>query len=34
MNVYLAESIGTAMLILFRDGVVANVLLGKAKIPR
>jgi len=31
MNPYLAEFIGTAMLILFGDGVVANVLLGKSK---
>jgi glycerol uptake facilitator protein len=31
MNVYLAEFIGTAMLILFGDGVVANVLLAKSK---
>jgi glycerol uptake facilitator protein len=31
MNSYLAEFIGTAMLILFGDGVVANVLLGKSK---
>lgn len=31
MSPYLAEFIGTAMLILFGDGVVANVLLGKSK---
>jgi glycerol uptake facilitator protein len=31
MNPYLAEFIGTAMLILLGDGVVANVLLGKSK---
>jgi glycerol uptake facilitator protein len=31
MNHYLAEFIGTAMLILFGDGVVANVMLGKSK---
>src|SRR5580692_11233153 len=31
MNPYLAEFTGTAMLILFGDGVVANVLLGKSK---
>jgi glycerol uptake facilitator protein len=31
MNPYLAEFVGTAMLILFGDGVVANVLLGKSK---
>lgn len=31
MNPYLAEFIGTAMLILFGDGVVANVLLNKSK---
>lgn len=31
MSPYLAEFIGTAMLILFGDGVVANVLLNKSK---
>lgn len=31
MNPYLAEFIGTAILILFGDGVVANVLLSKSK---
>jgi glycerol uptake facilitator protein len=31
MNPYLAEFIGTALLILFGDGVVANVLLAKSK---
>ena len=31
MNPYLAEFIGTALLILFGDGVVANVVLGKSK---
>ena len=31
MNPYLAEFIGTAILILFGDGVVANVLLNKSK---
>ncbi|MEJ0091665.1 MAG: MIP/aquaporin family protein [Limisphaerales bacterium] len=31
MNPYLAEFVGTAMLILFGGGVVANVLLGKSK---
>ena len=31
MNPYLAECIGTAILILFGDGVVANVLLNKSK---
>ena len=31
MNPYMAEFIGTAMLILFGDGVVANVLLSKSK---
>jgi glycerol uptake facilitator protein len=31
MNAYLAEFMGTAMLILFGDGVVANVLLAKSK---
>ncbi|MEZ0257553.1 MAG: MIP/aquaporin family protein [Chthoniobacter sp.] len=31
MNPYLAEFIGTAMLILFGDGVVANVVLNKSK---
>jgi glycerol uptake facilitator protein len=31
MNPYLAEFVGTAILILFGDGVVANVLLGKSK---
>jgi len=31
MHPYLAEFTGTAMLILFGDGVVANVLLGKSK---
>ena len=28
---YLAEVVGTALLILFGDGVVANVLLNKSK---
>lgn len=31
MNSYLAEFVGTALLILFGDGVVANVLLAKSK---
>jgi glycerol uptake facilitator protein len=31
MNPYLAEFVGTALLILFGDGVVANVLLNKSK---
>lgn len=31
MNVYLAEFVGTAMLVLFGDGVVANVVLNKSK---
>jgi glycerol uptake facilitator protein len=31
MNVYLAEFVGTALLILLGDGVVANVLLNKSK---
>ena len=31
MNPYLAEFVGTALLILFGDGVVANVLLTKSK---
>jgi glycerol uptake facilitator protein len=31
MNVYLAEAIGTMILILFGDGVVANVLLARSK---
>jgi glycerol uptake facilitator protein len=31
MNPYLAEFVGTAVLILFGDGVVANVLLNKSK---
>jgi glycerol uptake facilitator protein len=31
MNPYLAEFIGTALLVLLGDGVVANVLLGKSK---
>ncbi|MGE9296817.1 MAG: MIP/aquaporin family protein, partial [Puniceicoccales bacterium] len=31
MNEYLAEYIGTAILILFGNGVVANVLLAKSK---
>jgi glycerol uptake facilitator protein len=31
MNSYLAEFVGTALLILFGDGVVANVLLNKSK---
>ncbi len=31
MNTYMAEFIGTALLILFGDGVVANVLLAKSK---
>jgi glycerol uptake facilitator protein len=31
MNSYLAEFVGTAILILLGDGVVANVLLGKSK---
>jgi glycerol uptake facilitator protein len=31
MNAYLAEFVGTALLILFGDGVVANVVLNKSK---
>jgi glycerol uptake facilitator protein len=31
MNPYLAEFVGTALLILFGDGVVANVVLNKSK---
>jgi len=31
MNIYLAEFVGTALLVLFGDGVVANVVLHKSK---
>ncbi|MFN2480588.1 MAG: MIP/aquaporin family protein, partial [Pyrinomonadaceae bacterium] len=31
MNVYLAEAIGTMILLILGDGVVANVLLNKSK---
>src|SRR4051812_15331681 len=31
MSPYLAEYVGTALLVLFGDGVVANVVLGKSK---
>ncbi|MGH2765058.1 MAG: aquaporin, partial [Actinomycetota bacterium] len=31
MNIFTAEVVGTAILILFGDGVVANVLLNRSK---